>query len=215
MSVYVYDPKDRTEAFFKLDHLFAKGVIVGGEIGVNTKCFGLPGEHHIGALRKHVDLIDLRFDAERQASTLAQRPPNNRTKPDSYTIYYGSDQYLQIYLNEPKRGRGLFGRASISDGNPTPSRYFLSAGVGGESNLRCGRGDTFGIGWYFIGTGNDFGPIPRAALDPQNGTGVEMFYSIPVTPWLNVAPEIQFIRPGLRAIANDAVVYGLRAMMRL
>jgi porin len=104
---------------------------------------------------------------------------------------------------------------SVSDGNPTPLRYFLSAGIGGHSNLRAGSGDTFGIGWYYTGTSDEFGPIPRAALDPRDGTGVELYYNFQVTPWLNITPDIQFIRPGNRAIANDAEIYGLRMVMTL
>jgi carbohydrate-selective porin OprB len=36
-----------------------------------------------------------------------------------------------------------------------------------------------------------------------------------VTPWLNVTPDVQFVRPGNRAIANDAIIYGLRVNMTL
>ena len=99
--------------------------------------------------------------------------------------------------------------------NPTPIRYFLSAGVGGDSHLRAERGVTFGIGWYHTVASDEFGPIPRAALDPRNGTGVELYDNFQVTPWMNVTPDIQFIRPGNRAIANDAVIYGLRMVMTL
>ena len=106
------------------------------------------------------------------------------------------------------------GRASVSDGNPTPIQYFLSAGVGGHSPLRDHR-DNWGIGWYYIGASDEFGPLPQKLLAPQDGTGVEMFYNFEVTPWLNVTPDIQYISPGNRAISNDAIVYGLRVNMTL
>jgi porin len=88
----------------------------------------------------------------------------------------------------------MFGRASVSDGNPTPIQYFLSAGIGGHSPLRDHR-DNWGIGWYYIGASEEFGPLPRTLLDPQDGTGVELFYNFEVTPWLNITPDIQYIRP--------------------
>jgi len=108
----------------------------------------------------------------------------------------------------------MFGRASISDGNPTPLCYFLSLGVGGNSSLRDHR-DNWGIGWYYVGVSNEFGSLPRTLLNPQDGTGVELFYNFQVTPWLNVTPDVQFVRPGNLAIANDAVIYGLRVSMAL
>ncbi|MHB8969324.1 MAG: carbohydrate porin [Pirellulaceae bacterium] len=88
----------------------------------------------------------------------------------------------------------LFGRASISDGNPTPLRYYLSAGLGGNSPLRCDRGDNWGIGWYYVSASDEFGPLPRAIFDPQDGSGVEVFYNFQVTPWLNVTPDVQSSR---------------------
>ena len=222
VSAFVYDPKNRTKDFFNLDDLFAKGIIVGGEVKLDTNFFSLPGEQHVGAIWKHVDLTDLAFAVPPPGDYPYDPEPGFATLPDSYTIYYGFDQYFVTYPGErpgigPKKdpqGWGLFGRASISDGNPTPLRYFLSLGLGGNSPLRDHR-DNWGIAWYHIGASNEFGPIPRALLDPQDGTGVEVFYNFQVTPWLNVAPDVQFVRPGNRAIANDAFIYGLRVNMTL
>lgn len=222
ISAFVYDPKDRTKDFFNLGDLFAQGIIVGGEVKVDTDFFCLPGEQHVGGIWKHVELTDLTF-AEPPPGNYPYEPvPGFGTLPDSYTIYYGFDQYFQTYPGErpgigPKKdpkGWGMFGRASISDGNPTPLRYFLSLGVGGNSPLRDHR-DNWGLACYYIGASNEFGPAPRALLDPQDGVGVELFYNFQVTPWLNVTPDVQFIRPGNRAIANDALVYGLRVGMTL
>jgi porin len=195
--------------------LFANGVIVGGEIKLNTNFLGLPGEQHVGGMWKHVDLTDLRFQEPPPGVYPEPVVPGFPTLPDSYTLYYGFDQYLVQYSDKPQKGWGLFGRASISDGNPTPLRYFLSTGIGGNSILRCDRGDNWGIGWYYVGATNEFGPLPRAIFDPQDGQGLEMFYNFQVNPWLNVTPDIQFIRPGNRAISEDAFVYGLRVNMTL
>jgi porin len=73
------------------------------------------------------------------------------------------------------------------------------------------RGDTFGIGWFLVGASDQFGPVPSALFGPRDGQGVEWFYNIQATPWLNVTPDVQWIRPGLGAISTDnAFVYGLR-----
>ena len=39
VSAFVYDPKNRTKDFFNLDDLFAKGIIVGGQVNLNTNFF--------------------------------------------------------------------------------------------------------------------------------------------------------------------------------
>ena len=40
---------------------------------------------------------------------------------------------------------------------------------------------------------------------------MEFFYNYQVTPWLNITPDVQWIRPGASALATDnAFVYGLR-----
>lgn len=215
ISTFVYDPKDRTQDFFDLDDLFAAGVIVGGEVKVKTNFFGMPGDHHVGGMWKHVDLTDLRFAEPPPGQYPEPTVPGFPTLSDSWTVYYGFDQYLVQYAGQKAKGWGLFGRASISDGNPTPVRYFLSAGVGGDSNLRRGKGDRFGVGWYYVGASDEFGPLPQFLFGPEDGTGVELFYNFQVNPWLNITPDVQYIRPEAQAIANDAFVYGVRVNLTL
>jgi carbohydrate-selective porin OprB len=49
----------------------------------------------------------------------------------------------------------------------------------------------------------------------RNGTGVELFCNFHVTHWLNITPDIQYIKQGLCAIADEAFVFGWRAHMNL
>ncbi len=216
MSAYVYDPQDRTQDFFNnLDDLFSKGIIVGGEVKVNTSFFDRKGEHHVGGMWKHVDLTDLTFAEPPPGVYPEPTVPGFPTLPDSWTIYYGFDQYLVQFGDKQQRGYGLFGRASISDANPTPISYFLSTGIGGYSPVGRKRGDQFGVGWYYVGASDKFGPIPQAVFGPRDGTGVEAFYNFQVTPWMNITPDVQYIHPGAGAIADDAFVYGVRASVRI
>lgn len=215
VSGFIYDPKDRTQDFFDLDDLFDAGVIVGAEVKVNTNFFGKKGDQHVGGIWKHVDLTDLRFSEPPPGEYPEPVVPGFPTISDSWTIYYGFDQYLVEYGGQSGKGWGLFGRASLSDGNPTPVRYFLSAGVGGDSNLRRGKGDRWGVGWYYVGASEEFGLVPQFLFGPADGTGVEMYYNLQINPWLNVTPDVQFIQPGATAIADDAIVYGLRVNLTL
>lgn len=210
VSAFVYDPQDRTKDFFRVNDLFSQGVIVGGEVKVKTNFFNMPGEQHVGGLWKHVELTDLQFNEPPPGQYPYTAVPGFATLNNSYTLYYGFDQYLRVLSADTKRGWGLFGRASISDGNPTPLRYFLSAGLGGYSPLGHQRGDKFGIGWYYVGSSTAFGPLPRALFGPVDGWGVELFYNVQVTPWMNISPDFQIIQPGTRAISQTAYVGGVR-----
>lgn len=211
MSVFVMDPKNRTADFMQFGDLFNQGIIIGAEVKAKTTFFGLPGQQHVGGVWKHQEQRDLRF---------VFSPPDPYQPPaggaptlwDSWVMYYGFDQYVVQFSDNPGRGWGLFGRASVGDGNPNPIGYFLSTGLGGYSALGRTRGDTFGLGWFFAGASDQFGPVPTALFGPCDGMGVEWFYNIQATRWLNITPDLQWIRPGLGAIATDsAFVYGLRA----
>lgn len=224
VSVFVYDPRDRTKDFFSLTDLFSDGVVVGGQVQRKTNFFNKQGEHHLGGLWKHVDQNDLQF---KPVPPSYPNPPASQglaTKNNAYTIYYGFDQYIEVFPGEKgfahkkrPRGWGFFGRASISDSNPTPLDYFFSAGIGGDSRAGFDRGDTWGMGWYHVGTSDKFGAIPTAALGPRDGYGVELFYNFRVKPWLYITPDIQFIRPGLGALTSgdDVFIYGLRMNIKL
>jgi porin len=211
---FIYDPQDRTQDWFDMGDLFSQGIILGSEVSFKTNAMNLPGDFHIGGMWKHVDLTDLRFNEPPPGVYPEPVVPGFPTLPNSYTIYVGGDQYLTKYCGKSDRGFGLFYRASISDANPTPIRYFLSSGIGGYSPFAHERGDTFGIGWYYIGASDQFGPIPQAVFGPRDGTGIETFYNFQVNPWLNVSPDVQYIRPESSAIADDAFIYGVRVNAR-
>lgn len=214
VRAYVYDPKDRTSDFFRLDDLFEKGVIAGGEIKVKTKFLGLDGEQHVGGIWKNHPLTNLAFAEPPPGEYPEPTVPGFPTLPSSWTVYHGFDQYFLQNPEDPTNGWGVFGRASLSDGNPTPVRYFLSLGLGGKNPFGWSKGDRFGIGWYFVGASSEFGPLPRALFGPRNGSGLEVFYNFQVTPWLNITPDVQFMRPGAGAISENAFVYGLRVNTR-
>ena len=212
MSVYVIDPKNRTADFMQFGNLFKQGIIVGGEIKFKTSIMGLAGQQHVGGVWKHEEQLDLRFAFDPPSPISPTPGIGPPTLWDSYTLYCGFDQYLVRSSDNPNRGWGMFGRASIADGNPNPIRYFLSTGLGGYSPWGQARGDTFGAGWFFVGASDQFGPVPTALLGPRDGQGFECFYNIQATRWLNITPDVQWIRPGLGAISTDnAFVYGLRA----
>jgi len=212
MAISFRDPQNRTTDTVGLSNLYSKGVIVAGEVKLKTNFFGLPGDQHIGGIWKGLDQPNLNFLLSPPSQFPETGGSSSRTLSEGYTVFYGFDQFVVQYSDDEERGWGFFGRASLSDGNPTPARYFLSAGIGGDSPFKgWSRGDKFGLGWYYVGASTEFSPVTQALFAPRNGTGVELFYKVQVTPWLDISPDIQYIKPGLLSrIADEAYVFGVR-----
>jgi len=212
MAISVRDPQDRTTDTVGLSDLYSKGAIVSGEVSLTTNFFGLPGDQHIGGVWKGFDQGNLNFLLSPPSDYPGTGGSSSRTLSQGYTVFYGFDQFVVKYSDDEERGWGLFGRASLSDGNPTPVRYFVSGGIGGDSPFKgWSRGDKFGLGWYYVGASTEFSPVTQALFAPTNGTGVELFYKVQVTPWLDISPDIQYIKPGLLSrIADEAYVFGVR-----
>jgi porin len=102
----------------------------------------------------------------------------------------------------------VFGRAGISDGNPNPIEWFLSFGVGGNSRLPGREDDRFGIGWYYNGLSDEFGPVLSAVLD--DGQGVELYYDIALSERCRLALDLQIVEPNLIGV-DTALVPGIRS----
>ena len=212
---YIWDPTDRSNQGLQMNDIFSQGIIVGGEVMLNSNFFDLRGEHHLGGIWKHHPLNNLAFTEPPPGVYPEPVNPLRPTLPSSYTLYYGGDQYLVHYSGDKKRGWGVFARASISDGNPTPVQYFLSGGLGGDSPIRRNKGDKFGIGYYYVGVSTQFGPIPRAVFGPTNGSGLELSTtsrSIPGSPSHQIFNSSSLVKA---RIAEDAFVYGIRANLIL
>ena len=148
------------------------------------------------------------------------------TRPETYAIFYGFDQYLATYGLPDVRGNpegwGVFGRASIADGatgNPNFAAWHVSAGIGGSSPLKCrrGKGDRFGIGYAYTATSTEYGAIPQALFGPRDAQNIEMYYRYQLTPAIEVTPDVQWVQGMLGGLTNgdDAFVGGIRLNMKL
>ncbi len=123
--------------------------------------------------------------------------------------YYNFDQYLWTEAEGSDQGVGIFGRFGWADRSVNPIEYFYSFGVSGKGIIPTRDRDTCGLGWYF---GNASNEIPAPIVQES---GIEMYYSIEVFPWLHISPDFQIIcNPG-GGNADTALVGGVRFQMDL
>ena len=113
--------------------------------------------------------------------------------------------------HDPTRGWGYFARAGIADAQNNPMQWLVSAGLGGSSPLRCRPADTFGVGYYYLGTSNQIGTLLTSLLGPiGDEQGVEMYYNVAVRKFLHVTADLQVL-DSARENVPTAVVVGLRS----
>ena len=136
-------------------------------------------------------------------------------------VYYNFDQYLYEVKKGSDQGIGIFGRVGVSDGNPNPIRCFFSFGVGGKGIIPGRPLDRFGIGYYYMDVNNPkfTGLLGRTGELLRDEYGFEAFYNVAITPWLQLTPDIQVIRPAQKRVAangkgiDTASVLGFRLQM--
>jgi porin len=187
---------------------------------VRTDFFGLTGHQLFGAEYSNQTFTslgqNLRFIVVNR--TVAK-------KDRSWDVYYNFDQYLYEPNKGSGQGVGVFGRFGASDGNPNPIHYFYSLGVGGKGIIPGRPIDRFGLGYYYITVSNPTftGPLATRSF-LRNEYGFEAFYDIALTPWMQLTPDIQVIRPSQKDVVtvgipptrqgiDTATVLGVRLQM--
>jgi porin len=183
--------------------LFADGVALAAELRLPTSFLGLPGHQNVGATWNSREYIALGQDPR---IVLPGIPIARRD--GSWNLRWNFDQYLHVDPSDAKRGWGVFARAGLSDANPNPLHWNVSCGIGGTSPLIGREADRFGIGWYYGAVSSELGKN-FDQINPDNGTGVEIFYNMAVTRWFELTPDLQIIDGGIRS-ADTAILFGLR-----
>jgi porin len=216
LSVVSAEGKASTSGF---DNLDKDSLSYNVEGRVRTDFFGLTGHQLVGAIYSNKDFtsIDQRLTLEPGANSIEK-------KTDSWSFYYNFDQYLYEPVKGSGKGFGLFGRFAATDGNPNLFHYFISLGVGGKGVMSCRPNDRFGIGWYYIDIKSPTLTVPPSKMvflrDEQ---GVEAYYSVALTPWARLTPNIQVIHgaqkqtvellPANRTDIDTATIMGLRLQL--
>lgn len=130
--------------------------------------------------------------------------------PDNVMIYYNFDQYVITKADDPTQGIGLFGRYGWARSDVNAITNYYSFGVGGKGMVPERPKDQYGVGFYLLDMSNYM---------PSNytqETGVEMYYSFEIAPWLHVSPDFQIVcNPGSGGYHDTALVWGIRFQMTL
>ena len=217
-SVLQSNGKANTSGF---DDLHSNQLSFVGEARMRTNFFGLTGHQLIGGAysNKTFTSLDqsLRFFIE------------NRTfekQKGSWNVYYNFDQYLYEPEKGSGKGVGIFGRFGASDGNPNPMHFFVSIGIGGKGIIPGRPLDRFGLGYYYMDVKSPkFTGLLSTRELLRDEYGFEAYYNVAITPWLQLTPDIQVVRPAqkefldtsgiipARNYVGTATVFGLRLQM--
>jgi porin len=195
---------------------FSNGATIFANLNVPTKFFGLPGSQGVSGTFSTGNYNSLSptayFDPEQG---LVIVPEFVR---DSWCVFYTGTQALWVDPCNPKREFGVFTNIGTADNGPSPVSFSANVALYGSSPITNRPLDTFGIGYTFTRYSSpvrDFAPV---LLPIGNDQAVELFYNFAITPWFNVAPDLQVVFPAReetlppnREAIDTALVLGIRA----
>lgn len=135
-------------------------------------------------------------------------------KRDDMGFYFNMDQML--FKEKPQddsdtQGMGMFCRYGFAHDDVNEVEHFWSIGVQYQGLIPTRDDDVvaFGVAQGILSD--------RMALQgdtPHQETVLELYYSMQITPWLALTPDLQWILdPGGMGTGRDSVVAGLRAQI--
>ena len=208
MSLWVYDPVDRTDDYWP-DDLFDEGVTFYFTPSYSTKMAGRPTIFSLTGIYTTKSGIDYSSISDDWKAGLEPS-----TKEGSYSIGFQFSHLLHQNPDNPLQGWGIFLKGAISDGNPNYVQGSIIVGIGGTGLFPGRELDSFGAGYFFYNLSDDL----QDTLSPKterfgDEQGAEVYYSYAVTPWFHFTGDLQYIDPP-RRIRKNAFIAGLRANIK-
>ncbi|WP_165226296.1 carbohydrate porin [Aquisphaera insulae] len=186
-----------------LEKLFRNGAFLYAEAKQKTEFLGLPGKQTVATLWGTGAFEDL---DPASFVDLPSGPLHVPKRRGTWTVLWNAEQRLLVDPEDPDRGIGLYVQTGLGDGNPNPTRWFLSVALCGNVPFPGRQGDTAGLGYYNFGLSQQAKDILPGLRDEPGG---ELFYNLRLAPGCHLTPDLQYIRPGFAPI-RDALVFGLR-----
>jgi porin len=198
------------------DQLFSNGATIFANATLPTKFFGLPGTQGISGTFSSGNYNDLSPTAYFDPSQGLVITPNYTR--DSWCVFYSATQALWVDPCNAKRQYGVYTNIGTADDGPSPIRFSANVALYGASPITNRPLDTFGIGYSFTKYSTPVENFAPVLLPIGNDQAIELFYNFAVTPWFNVAPDLQVVFPAReetlppdRQSIDTALVLGVRA----
>jgi porin len=203
----VYDTND-TPTVSGFDTFFDNGVTIYTELNFTTTCFECPGHQGISgtySTGRYTNLTPSAYLDPIEGLVIVSTPITG-----SWCLTYNIDQAVYVSPDDPERMWGLFGNFGIADSNPSPVRWFASAGISGASQIAGRQADSFGVAYFYLGVSEPLKDLAPILLPLRDEHGVELYYNMAITPWCQITPDLQVITP-FRERADTSLLLGLRA----
>ena len=222
--------RDPSGTSFVLD----QGVFVIGELQYSLNggedAAGLPGTYKLGAWYNSNQFADQRYAndglplADPASTGVARLHTNN------WSMYAVADQMVWRKPGTKDQGIGVFGRVSGINNDRNLVNVLVNAGVTWKGAIPGREDDSAGLGitWSRIGDrargyDRDVAYYSGAAYPIRTSeTVLELTYQAPVTPWLTLQPDFQYVfNPGGGIVSSadpsrkigSATVFGLRGVI--
>jgi porin len=172
---------------------------------------GLPGTYKLGSYVHTADFTTWQSQAAFANGTGALQGVGA-----NYGIYGVVDQMIWQGQGADKsnaQSLGLFLRAGWAPGNATEIDFDIDGGLNFKGLIPGRAQDTFGLGAGRTAISGDFSRASVAQGGPayRDEALVESTYSLNLTPWLQIQPDIQYIfSAGATTKSPDALVLGLQ-----
>ena len=152
ISMMVYDPRNAQDPDVISDP-FADGTAAFVSLTVPMQVAGRSGHYGMRGVYSSQEGLDLD-----QIPSFIELPPeaeNTLTKKGRWYVNVSAQQYLYEDPDHPGAGWGVFGYASISDGNPNAYEWTTYVGLGGTNPMAGRHLDKWGIAYFRYGLSSD------------------------------------------------------------
>ena len=205
LTAVVFDPNDRTKDYFPGD-LFKDGVNFGINVTRVTKLAGRATSYGITGFYSTAEGVDF--------STLGGGVINTSNESGAFNINVQFKHNLEESATYPNAAWGVTFKGAIADGNPNYVQASVLAGIAGNPLFFGRPQDNFGIGYFYYNLSDVLENSVNPLVSLTNESGLEMFYTCSITPWLYLGADVQYINP-FRERFNNAFTGGLRTQIRL
>jgi len=189
-----------------LSRMFRNGATLFASLRVPVTPFGLPGHQTLETAFATGKSSPLTADDY----VILPRPGvGSFRRTGEYVVTYGFDQFLFVEADDPDKGWGIFGNASLANERTNPIRWSLNLGAGGASPLPGRASDSWGLGYYYLGISSVLRDALRPVSPVRNEQGFELYYNAAITGRFALAADVQAIDPA-RLDAQSSFLFGLR-----